>query len=103
MTKLFITASIALKSFLTRKQEGAAMAEYGLLLFVIAIVVLAEEERGLHQRFGGPPATGVDEVRAPPRSGRAEAAMPASARSSARGRPSSSPTATAPPPPGQGK
>jgi Flp pilus assembly pilin Flp len=41
MTKLLIAAGIAVKSFLTRKQEGAAMAEYGLLLFVIAIVVLA--------------------------------------------------------------
>jgi glycosidase len=38
----------------------------------IAIGVLTEEERGLHQRFGGPAAPAIDDVRAPSLSGLAE-------------------------------
>ena len=41
MRKLLITGKRAARDFLARKPEGAAMAEYGLLLFVIALVVLA--------------------------------------------------------------
>jgi pilus assembly protein Flp/PilA len=37
MTKLFLTA----KNFLTRKEEGASMVEYGLMLALIAAVCLA--------------------------------------------------------------
>jgi Flp pilus assembly pilin Flp len=40
MTKRLILAKIYLNNFLKRK-EGAAMAEYGLLLFLIAVVVIA--------------------------------------------------------------
>ena len=40
MTKQLLMAKSYLNSFLKRK-EGAAMAEYGLLLFLIAVVVIA--------------------------------------------------------------
>jgi Flp pilus assembly pilin Flp len=40
MTKHLIIAKSYLNSFLKRR-EGAAMAEYGLLLFLIAVVVIA--------------------------------------------------------------
>ena len=40
MTKQLLMAKSCLNSFLKRK-EGAAMAEYGLLLFLIAVVVIA--------------------------------------------------------------
>jgi Flp pilus assembly pilin Flp len=40
MTKQLLVAKSYLNSFLKRKQ-GAAMAEYGLLLFLIAVVVIA--------------------------------------------------------------
>jgi pilus assembly protein Flp/PilA len=36
MTKLLVTV----KSFLTRKEEGATMVEYGLMLALIAVVCL---------------------------------------------------------------
>lgn len=37
MTKLFVTV----RSFLTRKEEGATMVEYGLMLALIAAVCIA--------------------------------------------------------------
>jgi pilus assembly protein Flp/PilA len=41
MTKLYVTASMIAKNFLTRKEEGATMVEYGLMLALIAVVCIA--------------------------------------------------------------
>ena len=41
MKKFFASASKFVKKYITRQEEGATLAEYGLLLALIAVVCIA--------------------------------------------------------------
>jgi pilus assembly protein Flp/PilA len=59
MTKLYLIAKIAVRDFLTRKEEGATMVEYGVMVALIAAVCV-----GIVGTLGGQVKTAFSTVSA---------------------------------------